>query len=194
MKKAGVSMMKNLAIAALVIAAVQLTPGHLQAQERQPVADSGFSARPASGKGLNFASPTSLNSVPALSNSSALPNTGKGTPNTYGKSLKSAGDYRLKLAKNFSLETGSPMSFLSPAGLRYMMNESGMDGGSVMNANSFRRGLQGFRQLRFNVQNFTLGASYNYGQGNGGRLGGFSGEAPQSGRSLGLALHAGLHF
>ena len=141
--------------------------------------DSAFSARPASGKGFNF---------------SAVPNTGKGSPNTYGNSLKSAGDYRLKLAKNFSLEAGSPLSFLSPAGLRYMMNESGMEGGSVMNPNSFRRGFSGLRQLRFDIQNFTLGASYNYGQGNGGRLGGFSGEAPQSGRNPGLALHAGLHF
>jgi hypothetical protein len=123
-------------------------------------------------------------------------NSGKGGAmgGAYSNPLKGIGDYRLKLAKNFSLETGSQLSFLSPANLRYMMNEPGIDGASGLNPNSFRRGFPGLRQLRFDIQNFTLGASYNYGQGNGGRAGGFSGETPQSSRNVGLSLHAGLHF
>lgn len=187
MKKAGIHNMGNLVVMAFVVGAAQLFPGCLYAQERLPGRDTASSARSGSAEGLN--QPNSFSGLPkirsGLSNSPAFQNSSKGA---------GISDYRLKLAKNFSLETGSQLSFLSPANLRYMMNEPGIDGASGLNPNSFRRGFPGLRQLRFDIQNFTLGASYNYGQGNGGRAGGFSGEGLQSGRNVGLSLHAGLHF
>ena len=97
--------------------------------------------------------------------------------------------HQLYLAKGFSIQTSSlfPSPFSAMTGMR--------NGGALdpMGMTSLRRPDLGLKDLRFGMDNFTVGAYYN-GINNLTRGGGFSGGAGQGSRNTGLTIHAGLRF
>jgi hypothetical protein len=104
---------------------------------------------------------------------------------------------QIHLAKNFSVQTTLP-NHLSLTNINDPL--TGSPSGPMGNAASMgnpaafnlRREVPGFRGVLFNMQNFSVGASYN-GLNNLMRSG-FSGDMPQSSRNGGLSIHAGIHF
>jgi len=104
---------------------------------------------------------------------------------------------QIHLTKNFSIQTTLPnhLSFTTandPLTGSYpgaMENAGAMGNPAAFN---LRREVPGFRGMLFNMQNFSVGASYN-GLNNLMRSG-FSGDMPQGSRNGGLSIHAGIHF
>lgn len=127
----------------------------------------------------------------AHKSTSPLRYTTKQPTDAYSDFMKSVGSipHQLNLAKGFSIQTssffGSPFSAMN--GIR--------NGGALdpMSITSLRRPDLGLNNLRFGMDNFTLGASYN-GLNNLTRGGGYSGGAGQGSRGTGLSIHAGLRF
>ena len=97
--------------------------------------------------------------------------------------------HQLYLTKGLSIQTSSlfPSPFSATNGMR--------NGGAPdpMGMTSFRRPDLGLKDLRFGMDNFTVGASYN-GLNNLTRGGSFSGGGGQGSRNTGLTIHAGLRF
>jgi hypothetical protein len=117
-------------------------------------------------------SPTHFLDSPVVGKPVSIPGLNlSGPPNHSGNNLpRNLFDTKLSLGSGLSLQTNSP---------------------SLSNPNALRRGNLFPREVLFDAQHFTLGASYNYGLNNmlkGGDFG--SGNS----RSPGLSLHAGFSF
>lgn len=95
--------------------------------------------------------------------------------------------HQLSLTKGFSIQTSG---LLNPGAMGGFRNENTAD---PLGMSNFRRPDLGLKGVRFDMQNFTVGASYN-GLNNLMRVGGFSGEGGQGARNTGLSIHAGLRF
>jgi hypothetical protein len=180
MEKTGKKVIGNFTVMILVFGAAQLLPVyHLYAQGQRAALDTALTSKYRYGMKDGF-------NVPTLAYS------GKGSTDPYGSSLKSLGQYRLTLAKNFSIQAAGRSSYLASPNTNYLLSESSPAGMNNPNSNNFRRGDLGLRGIRLDIQHFTLGASTNYGLNSLGRSGGL--ELPQNSRNAGLSLHAGLSF
>jgi hypothetical protein len=125
-------------------------------------------------------------------------------PGTSNDFLKDLGPQSLRLGGNFSIQTGGLFNTRSIGNMGYASTGAGLYGtgtgpygtgnapygtGGVGGYN-LRRPDFGLKDVRFNLQNFSLGASYN-GLDNMFRSG-FSGGGAS--RNPGLSIHAGLRF
>jgi hypothetical protein len=90
-------------------------------------------------------------------------------------------NYKLNLSNGLSIRAGGAMNFLSA------WNSMGTAGGTSPDPAAFRRGNLMPREVLFDAQHFTLGASYNYGLNNMWHSGGAA-------KNPGLSLHAGFSF
>jgi hypothetical protein len=194
MIKTGKNIIANFMLVILVLTAAQLIPGKLYAQEQHPAADS-----LAPGSGNKSTLPDSKNtytgSKSALTGSkSAFHATSssyawKSAPDPNSNFMKSIRQYKLNLTRNLSILGGTNLGSSRPSGnANYMMGANTMDGMASLNPANLRRADIGLRQVRLDIQHFSLGASYNYGMNNLLR------ETPQNGRNPGLSLHAGFSF
>jgi hypothetical protein len=93
-------------------------------------------------------------------------------------------NYKLNLSTGLSIRPGGGVNFLSA------WNSMGTAGGTSPDPAAFRRGNLFPREVLFDAQHFTFGASYNYGLNNMLHSGGFGGAS----RNPGLSLHAGFSF
>jgi|ERR1700677_984883 hypothetical protein len=93
-------------------------------------------------------------------------------------------NYKLNLSNGLSIRPGGGVNFLSA------WNSLGTAGGASPDPAAFRRGNVIPREVLFDAQHFTFGASYNYGLNNLWRSGGFGGAS----KNPGLSLHAGFSF
>lgn len=180
MKNTGADIIENFIVIALIFGVIQMIPGVLYAQQLHAPADSTLaSGLPTTLKNSFNTSSPSLYSV-------------KGASNSYKSSMRSIGEYRLNLTRGLSilggLEGVHTGSYLSSGNMSSMMGGNGMDGMTSGSPGNFRRADLGIRQVRLDMQHFTLGASYNYGLNNLLR------ESPVNARNPGVSLHAGFSF
>jgi len=92
--------------------------------------------------------------------------------------------YKINVMNGLSIRSGGTANFLSA------WNSMGTTGGTSPDPAAFRRGNLIPRELLFDAQHFTFGASYNYGLNNMWHSGGFGGAS----KNPGLSLHAGFSF
>ncbi len=161
--------MQHVLVMTIAVGCAQMSATGLSAQGLATVPDSALAHK----------------STPALQYTPKQPTDG------YGVFMKSVAGipHQLNLTKGFSIQTSS--LFSSPFSAMNSIRNGGAP--DPMSMTSLRRPDLGLNNLRFDMQNFTLGASYN-GLNNLTRGGGFSGGAGQGSRNTGLSIHAGLRF
>jgi len=101
----------------------------------------------------------------------------------------------VNLAKNFSLQVGGYGAYLTNANVKDVKNNGTIQSITDLNANDFNRwdfGLAG--GLAFDIENFTLGARYNYGLTEIGKSGNLTGAALGSAKNNGLSIYIGFGF
>lgn len=159
---------------------------------------------------------------PSLSGMSGLSSAKSAGASSNGSLLKSVSQNRFALGGNFSLLTSNPLSMLSSANAFssgfLQGGQYGMGGGAGMGSGGMGRGSGmgagmgggaggmypgsmrftglGFRGLSWDMQHFSLGASYNYGLNNllRGGVSGAGGGMQGNRGATGLSLRAGLSF
>ncbi len=160
---------KHLLVITLAVSCAQMSATGLFAQRLSSVPDSALTHT----------------STPTVTYTIKQPTDGYGDYNQRVASIP----HQLNLAKGFCIQTSS--FFSSPfAGMNGIRSGGAAD---PMSMTSLRRPDLGLKGVRFDMQNFTLGASYN-GLNNLTRGGGFSGEGGQGARGTSLSIHAGLRF
>jgi hypothetical protein len=161
------SNLKQALVITLIVGCAQLSATGLSAQGLPPVPDSALAHK----------------ITPTLDYSTKQPSA------AYSDLMKSVGSipHQLNLTKGFGIQTGG---ILSPTAMNGLRNANTLDAMSISN---LRRPDLGLKGVRFDMQNFTMGASCN-GLNNLTRGGGFSGEGGQGSRNTGLSIHAGLRF
>jgi hypothetical protein len=106
--------------------------------------------------------------------------------------LEDFAGHRFQFAKNLSIQTGNYPGLLASSGGRNMQYRALTDStGGNLNTGYFQRNSFRLQGLRLDIQNFSLGASYNYGLNNFWKSGG---DLSQGAKNAGLSIHAGLRF
>lgn len=99
------------------------------------------------------------------------------------------------LGKNFNIHAGPYAALLTSANIKRLDNESGdVDDIADLDTDNFKRfdyGLAG--GVGFDIQNFTLGARYNYGLNEIGD-GGIAGEATRNSKNSAFTFYIGIGF
>ena len=132
----------------------------------------------------------------------------KGSKTNYNNFVEGTGQYRfnlgyvelpvlavVNLAKNFSIHLGGYAAYLTNANVKDVNNNGTIQSITELNANDFNRwdfGLAG--GLGFDIENFTLGARYNYGLTDIGKSGNLTGTALGSAKNNGLSIYVGFGF
>jgi hypothetical protein len=132
----------------------------------------------------------------------------KGAKDTYSNFLQGDGEYRfnlgymelpvlavINLAPNFNLHLGGYAAYLVSANVKDVNNDGTIEGATDLNADNFNRwdfGLVG--GLGFDIQNFTLGARYNYGLSEIGKSGNLSGDLTKNSKNAGVSIYVGFGF
>ena len=132
----------------------------------------------------------------------------KGAKDTYSNFIQGNGQYRINLgyiempllavinlAKNFNLLAGGYAAYLVSANVKDVDNTGSINGATTLNANNFQRwdyGLAG--GLGFDIENFTIGARYNYGLSNIGKSGSLSGDLIKNSKNADLSIYVGFGF
>ncbi len=101
----------------------------------------------------------------------------------------------INLAKNFNLQAGGYAAYLVSANVKDVDNTGSINGATTLNANNFQRwdyGLAG--GLGFDIENFTIGARYNYGLSNIGKSGSLSGDLIKNSKNADLSIYVGFGF
>jgi hypothetical protein len=178
MQKDRKKLMRNFIVTTIALLSIQLISGCLPAQGLQLASDPMLSSKLGSNEEFNFTNFT---------------HNAKEAPDSYNSLIKSIQNYRLKLAKNFSIQSANSLAYLPSTNNKFFESENEMEGVTNLNPTSFRRKDFGLPRIRFNIQNVTLGASYNYGLNNIWKSGGL-GEGPQNSKNPGLSVHAGWAF
>ena len=131
----------------------------------------------------------------------------KGSKSTYDNFVQGSGEYRfnlgyiempvlavVNLAPNFNLHAGGYAAYLVNANVKNVQNGE-IQGATELNTGDFNRwdfGLVG--GLGFDIQNFTLGARYNYGLSHIGKSGNLAGELAGNAKNAGFSIYAGFGF
>jgi hypothetical protein len=132
----------------------------------------------------------------------------KGAKDTYDNFLQGSGQYRfnlgyvelpvlavVNLGKNFNIHAGGYAAYLVSANVKDVNSDGSIQGATDLGVDNFRRwdfGLAG--GVGFDIQNFTLGARYNYGLTNIGKSGNLSGDLTKSSKNAGLSVYVGFAF
>lgn len=132
----------------------------------------------------------------------------KGAKDTYNNLLEGSGEYQfnlgyiempvlavINLARNFNLHAGGYAAYLASANVKDVNSDGSVNGATDLNADNFQRwdfGLIG--GLGFDIENFTLGARYNYGLTNIGKSGSLSGDLTQNSKNAGVSIYIGFGF
>jgi hypothetical protein len=132
----------------------------------------------------------------------------KGAKDTYSNFIQGDGEYRFNLnylelpvlavinvAKNFNLHAGGYAAYLVSANVKDVNSNGDIDGATDLNADNFKRfdfGLAG--GAGFDIDNFTIGARYNYGLTQIGKSGNLSGDLTKNSKNAGLSVYIGFAF
>jgi len=132
----------------------------------------------------------------------------KGAKESYDNFLQGSGQYRfnlgyvevpllavVNLAKNFSIHAGGYGAYLTNAQTKDVNNDGTIHGITDLNANDFNRwdfGLAG--GAAFDIENFTIGARYNYGLTKIAKSGSFSSDVLGDAKNNGLSVYIGFGF
>ncbi|HMH33176.1 MAG TPA: porin family protein [Puia sp.] len=132
----------------------------------------------------------------------------KGAKDSYSNFAQGSGEYRfnlnyielpvlavVNLARHFNLHAGGYAAYLVGANVKNVDNHGTITGATELNADNFHRwdlGIAG--GLGFDVENFTIGARYNYGLSNIGKSGSLSGDLTQNSKNAGVSVYLGFGF
>jgi hypothetical protein len=132
----------------------------------------------------------------------------KGNKTDYTNFVEGSGEYRfnlgylelpllavVNLAKNFSIHGGGYAAYLTNADIKDVNNDGNVQGITDLNANDFNRwdfGLAG--GAAFDIENFTIGARYNYGLTAIGKSGNLSNTVLGNAKNNGLTIYIGFGF
>jgi len=132
----------------------------------------------------------------------------KGNKSDYNNFVEGSGEYRfnlgyvelpllavVNLAKNFSIHGGGYAAYLTNADIKDVNNNGNINGISDLNADNFNRwdfGLAG--GAAFDIENFTIGARYNYGLSDIGKSGNLSSTVLGNAKNNGLSIYLGFAF
>ncbi|HEY8733210.1 MAG TPA: porin family protein [Puia sp.] len=132
----------------------------------------------------------------------------KGSKSNYSNFVEGNGQYRfnlgyielpvlavVNLTKNFSIHGGGYGAYLTNANIKDVNNNGTINGITELNANNFNRwdyGLAG--GIGFDIQNFLIGARYNYGLASIGKSGNLSGNVAGNAKNNGLSIYVGFGF
>lgn len=131
----------------------------------------------------------------------------KGTKATYDNFLQGSGEYRfnlnyvelpllavINLGKTFNIHAGPYVGYLLSANVKDANDDGTIGGIADLNEDNFERwdiGLAG--GIGLDVENFTIGARYNYGLGEIGKSG-LAGQLTNNAKNAGLSVYLGLAF
>jgi hypothetical protein len=132
----------------------------------------------------------------------------KGSKSDYNNVVQGSGQYRfnlgyielpllavVNLSKNFSIHAGGYGSYLTNVNIKDVNNQGNVNGITEVNADNFNRwdfGLAG--GIGFDIENFMMGARYNYGLTNIGKSGNTSGDVFGNAKNYGLSIYVGFGF
>ena len=132
----------------------------------------------------------------------------KGSKSDYNNVVQGSGQYRfnlgyielpllavVNLTKNFNIHAGGYGAYLTNVNIKDVNNQGNVNGITEVNADNFNRwdfGLAG--GIGFDVENFTMGARYNYGLTNIGKSGNTSGNVLGNAKNYGLSIYVGFGF
>jgi hypothetical protein len=132
----------------------------------------------------------------------------KGARDTYNNIVEGSGEYQfnlgyvelpllavVNLSRNFNIHAGGYAAYLVSANVKDVNSDGSVNGATDLNADNFKRwdfGLAG--GAAFDIENFTLGARYNYGLTNIGKSGTLSGDLTENSKNAGLSIYVGFGF
>ncbi len=132
----------------------------------------------------------------------------KGTKSDYSNFIQGNGEYRfnlgyielpvlavVNLTRNFSIHAGGYAAYLTNANIKDVNNDGTIQGITDFNADNFNRfdfGLAG--GAAFDIENFTIGARYNYGLTKIGKSGNVSSDLLGNSKNNGLSIYVGFGF
>jgi len=132
----------------------------------------------------------------------------KGSKVTYDNVFLGSGQYRfnlnyietpislvINLTRNFSIHGGAYAAYLAGANIKDVDDDGTINDVDELNADNFNRFDYGvLAGAAIDVQNFTIGARYNYGLRELGKSGSFSGELLKDSKNSALSLYIGFGF
>jgi hypothetical protein len=132
----------------------------------------------------------------------------KGSKSDYNNVVQGSGQYRfnlgyielpllavVNLTKNFNIHAGGYAAYLTNVNVKDVNSQGNVNGITEENADNFNRwdfGLAG--GIGFDIENFMMGARYNYGLTNIGKSGSTSGDVLGSAKNYGLSIYVGFGF
>ena len=132
----------------------------------------------------------------------------QGAKNTYDNLVPGSGEYRFNLgylkvpvlavinvAPNFNLHVGGYAAYLVNSNIKQVDNNGNVENAVSLNTDDFNRwdaGLVG--GAAFDIENFTIGARYNYGLVEIGKNGSASGDLTKGQKNAGFNFYVGFGF
>jgi hypothetical protein len=131
----------------------------------------------------------------------------KGTKATYSNFIQGNGEYRfnlnyaelpllavINLGKTFNIHAGPYVGYLVSANVKDVNSDGTINGAADLNEDNFKRLDVGVAAgLGLDIENFTIGARYNYGLTEIGKSG-LAGELTRNSKNAGLSIYLGLAF
>lgn len=131
----------------------------------------------------------------------------KGTKATYNNFIQGDGEYRfnlnyvelpllavINLGKNFNIHAGPYVGYLISADVKDVDNNGSINGAIDLNEDNFERWDLGLAAgLGLDIENFTIGARYNYGLSEIGKSG-LAGQLTNNSKNAGISVYVGLAF
>lgn len=133
--------------------------------------------------------------------------TNKGSKVTYNNFIQGSGEYRFNLnyvelpisfvfniVKNFNIHAGGYAAYLTSANVKNLKDGT-IQGVTDLNAEDFNRFDYGLvAGLGVDIENFTIGARYNYGLKEVGQSGSLSGDLTKNSKNSAVSLFIGFAF
>jgi len=132
----------------------------------------------------------------------------KGAKSTYNNFIQGSGEYRFNLGyielpllavvnitPAFNIHAGGYAAYLTNANVKNVNNNGDIQGATDLNADNFNRwdyGLAG--GAGFDIENFTIGARYNYGLSHIGKSDNLSGQFAGGMKNAGFSFYIGFGF
>ncbi|SRR5260221_641889 len=132
----------------------------------------------------------------------------KGAKENYNNFVQGSGEYRfnlgylelpvlavVNLAPNFNLHLGGYAAYLVNANIKNVNGQGTVVGATDLRTGDFNRwdaGLVG--GLGFDIENFTLGARYNYGLAHIGKNDNLTGALAKNSKNAGISVYIGFGF
>jgi len=132
----------------------------------------------------------------------------KGAKEDYNNFVQGSGEYRFNLgymelpllavvniAPNFNIHAGGYAAYLVNANIKNVNNQGSVVGATELSTGDFNRwdfGLAG--GAGFDIQNFTIGARYNYGLSHIGKDDNLTGALTKNSKNAGLSVYVGFGF